>query len=335
MLTAPAFSWKWRVIRPETDGAKVLWLLMADDVPATDFFYPLLFVTPAFDGDAVDCPPFQLARRKWETSTFDLATLATKHKLHLPYQVMDVFLSQCNLELCISGKPSLTEANRAFRTLKVALYSSGVSPFLSPFATTYSINDYSGINSRDSEILRSKMHPGMEVGLTSDAGTVEAWPVELSLQCTVVSDALSITDVIFNEASVKAVVWEQLLARFPQLNAIVDAASAAPTLSARGQSLLHIWSALEALFPSVSTEVTFRIALYVAQLTSSGADRLSRYESVRAAYGVRSKVAHGAIASVTVDEWNQAWHILMDCLNALFRREHLPSERELLTEILK
>ena len=49
-----------RVIRPErqTDGAKVLWLLMANDLPATDFFYPLLFLTPAFDGEAVDCPPF-------------------------------------------------------------------------------------------------------------------------------------------------------------------------------------------------------------------------------------------------------------------------------------
>jgi hypothetical protein len=308
---------------------------MADDLAATDFYYPLLFLTPAFDSEAVDCPPFHVARRKWETSTFDLATLAVKHKLHLPYQAMDVFLSRCNLELRISGKPSLAEANEAFQTLRVALYSSGVSPFLSPFVTTHSINDYSGINSRDSETLRSKMYPGMEVGLTSEAGIVEAWPFELSFQCMVVPDALPITNASFKEASGKAAVWEQLLARFPQLKAIVDAAGAAPMLTTRGQSLLHIWSALEALFPSVSTEVTFRIALYIAQLTSEGADRLSRYERVRAAYSIRSKVAHGARASVTVDEWNQAWGILMDCLNALSRREHLPSERELLSEILK
>ncbi|MCX6611953.1 MAG: HEPN domain-containing protein [Acidobacteria bacterium] len=308
---------------------------MTDKMAETDFYYPLLFVTPAFDDEVVDCPPFHLARRKWDTSTFDLATLATKHKLHLPYQAMDVFLSRCNLELRISGKLSLAEANEAFQTLRVALYSSGVSPFLSPFVATYSINDYSGINSRDSETLRSKMYPGMEVGLTSDAGKVEAWPFELSFQCIVVPGALSITGAHFAEASTKAAVWERLLVRFPQLKAIVDAAGAAPMLISRGQSLLHIWSALEALFPTVSTEVSFRIALYIAQLTSEGGDRLARYERVRTAYNIRSKVAHGARASVTVDEWSQAWGILMDSLNALSRREHLPSERELLSEILK
>ena len=108
------------------------------------FFYPLLFLVPDFDGPAVDCLPFRVVRRKWETSTFDLATLATKHKLHLPYQVMDVFLSRCNMELWISGKGSFTEANEAFQMLRVSLYSSGVSPFLCPFVTTHSINDYSG-----------------------------------------------------------------------------------------------------------------------------------------------------------------------------------------------
>lgn len=179
------------------------------------------------------------------------------------------------------------------------------------------------------------MYPGMEVGLTSEAGIVEAWPLELSFQCMAVPDALPITNAKFKEASGKAAVWEQLLARFPQPKAIVDAAGAAPMLATRGQSLLHVWSALEALSPSVSTEVTFRIALYIAQLTSEGADRLSRYERVRAAYSIRSKVAHGARASVTVDEWNQAWGILMDCLNALSQRADLPSERELLSEKLK
>jgi hypothetical protein len=42
--------------------------------PVSDFFYPVLFLTPGFEGDAVECPPFRLVRRKWETSTFDLAT---------------------------------------------------------------------------------------------------------------------------------------------------------------------------------------------------------------------------------------------------------------------
>jgi hypothetical protein len=124
------------------------------------FFYPLLFLVPGFDGPVVECQSFRLARRRWETSTFDLATLATKHKLHLPYQVMDVFLSRCNMELCISGKRSLEEANEAFQMLRISLYSNGVSPFLCPFVTTYSINEYSGINSRDSDLSASQDVPG-------------------------------------------------------------------------------------------------------------------------------------------------------------------------------
>jgi hypothetical protein len=307
---------------------------ISESPPSNEFFYPLLFLTPGFDGELIDCPPFRLARRKWETSTFDLATLATKHKLHLPYQAMDVFLSHCNMELGVSGKGSLAEANEAFQTLRMALYSSAVSPFLCPFVTTYSINDYSGVNSRDSEGLRAKMYPGMEIGLTSDAGTLEAWPLELSFQCAVVSDNLSVTEGCFRTAALNAAVWERMLARSPQLRAVRDAVLAAPTLGNQGQSLLHIWSGLEALFPSVSTEVSFRIALYIAQLTSGGSDRLSRYESVRAAYGIRSKIAHGAKNSTTKEEWVQAWGILMNCLNALERRQSFPSEQELLRELL-
>jgi len=298
------------------------------------FFYPLLFLVPEFDHPALDCPPFRLTRRKWETSTFDLATLATKHKVHLPYQAMDVFLARCNMEICISGKGSLEEANQAFQLLRMCLYSGGVSPFLCPFVTTYSINEYSGINLRDSRELRPTLYPGMEMGLTSDAGTLEAWPLELSFQCSVIPERLPVSEAVFIAAREKVTVWERLLARSPQLQAIIDAAIAAPTIGRMGQSLLHIWTGLEALFPSVSTEVSFRLALYIAQLASVGRDRLPLYQAVRAAYGTRSKIAHGTRGDVTPEEWNQAWTILMDCLNAVNRRERLPSEEELLDEIL-
>src|SRR5262249_21971840 len=123
-----------------------------------DFFFPLLFFSPGFGGETVGCGIFRLARRERETSIFDFATLPTRPKLHLPYQAMDVFLSRCNMELRVSGKPSLGEANEALHGLRVALYSTSVSPFLCPFVTTHSINEYSGINSRDSEALRAKMY---------------------------------------------------------------------------------------------------------------------------------------------------------------------------------
>ena len=42
-------------------------------------------------------------------------------------------------------------------------------------------------------------------------------------------------------------------------------ATAAPMILPLSQSVLHIWSAIETLFPDVRMELKFRIALYVAQ----------------------------------------------------------------------
>src|SRR3954470_20902765 len=123
------------------------------------YYFPLLSLIPDFPEAEIERPPFRIAKRRWQTSIFDLATLATKHKLHLPYQVMDVFLSRCNLELCLTEQGSLDEAIATFQAFRLALYTSGLSPFISPFITTHSINEYSGINSRDSEMLREKLDP--------------------------------------------------------------------------------------------------------------------------------------------------------------------------------
>src|SRR3712207_5985261 len=64
-------------------------------------------------------------------------------------------------------------------------------------------------------------------------------------------------------------------------------ANAAPKILPLDQSVLHIWSAIEALFPNVGAELEFRIALYLAQLTQSGSARQEVYERVRASYDMR------------------------------------------------
>ncbi len=125
-----------------------------DSTMRYSFYYPLLLLVPAFDSESIDCSPFRIAKRKWQTSTFDLATLAARHNLHLPYQLMDVLLSQCNIELSVGQHESLEEGNMASRAFRIGAYSVGLSSFSCPFVTTYSINDYSGINSRDSNALR-------------------------------------------------------------------------------------------------------------------------------------------------------------------------------------
>lgn len=298
------------------------------------FYFPLLFLLPNFSGDSVEAGAFEIAKRRWDTSIFDLATLATKHRLHLSYQAMDVFLSRCNMELCISGQTSLEEASVTFRSFRLALYAMGVSPFISPFVTTYSINDYSGINSRDSESLRENLPPGMEEGLTSETGTLEAWPLELSFQCMIISDALELSKKTITEAAEKARAWLALSASSGSLRSIEETANAAPKILPADQSVLHVWSAIEALFPSIRSELTFRIALYLAQLAESGSARLEVYERVRSSYKLRSNITHGSQRKVSAEQWQQTWKLLTDAYNAVIRRGHLPTEEELVAELL-
>lgn len=300
----------------------------------SSFYFPLLFLIPDFSELHLEAANFRIAKRRWTTSTFDLATLATRHKLHLPYQVMDVFLSRCNLELCILGESSIESAIANFQALRLALCAGGLSPFLSPFATTHSINEYSGINSRDSEYLRAKLDPHMLEGLRSDQDTLEAWAVELSFQCILLKDNLRISKDAFLTAANRAAEWNGLAAKTTLLKVAGEASNAAPKLLSLDQSLLHIWSALETLFPAVSTELSFRIALYLSQLISPAGGRLATFERVRNSYSLRSKLTHGSRRDISLKEWQHTWALLMEAVNAVIRRGGLPTEQELISELL-
>jgi hypothetical protein len=297
------------------------------------YHFPLLLLIPDFPESEVERSPFRIAKRRWQTSIFDLATLATRHKLHLPYQVMDVFLSRCNLELCLTEQASIEEANATFQAFRLALYASGLSPFISPFITTHSINEYSGINSRDSEMLREKLNPDMAEGLKSGEDTLKAWPLELSFQCIILKDDLKISEGLILDAAAKANSWKKLIAQSSLLKVVEDVANSAPKLLSLDQSLLHIWSALEALFPSVNTELSFRLAIYLAQLLAPKSARLSFFEKVRDAYNLRSKITHGARRDISIEEWQNTWSLLMGAVNAVIQRGSLPTEKELISEL--
>lgn len=298
------------------------------------FYFPLLFLTPDPDLSSVASPTFALRRRLWDTSTFDLATLGTKHALHLPYQLMDILLARCNLELRIEAA-SCEQATDELSALLLGLYAVGVSPTIAPFVTTYSINDYSGINSRDSEVLRAKLPADMQEGLTSECGTVEAWPVHLSLHCHLIPEALSVRESQFQQAADKAKRWLEMERVTPVLRVVREAAQAAPLLPSTDQSLLHVWCAIEALFPAVSTEVSFRIALYLASLADHDGDGRDIFKSARRAYNLRSRVAHGSRRDVTKEEWQEAWHLLIGAANAIIEFGALPSEDDLLDRLLR
>lgn len=300
---------------------------------AQRFFFPLLFLQPDFEwSEPIEVPPFRLARRLWETSTFDLATLASRHRLQIPYQVMDVMLARCNVEVAIQAN-DLEDAVDWLHCLLLGLYVERASPTIAPFATSYAINDYSGINSRDSELLREKLPPDLRSGLTSDEGTVEAWPVQLSFYCRVLPERLKINLDCFQQAAKSAQRWRELEAVHSALRVVRNTAQAAPLLGLIEQSLLHIWCGVEALFPKVSTEVSFRLALYLAQLQQIELPS-EVFQRTRAAYNLRSRIAHGSGPKVTDAQWREAWDLLISAASAILQRGRLPSEDELLNEIL-
>lgn len=296
------------------------------------FYFPLLFLVPRFERDLAH-GRYQVAPRRWGTSTFDLATLATRHDLHLPYQVMDVMLAKCNLELAVQAV-SREDAVECLDSFRVGAYLAGCSPFLAPFITTKSINEYSGINERDSAIERGR-EPKIQSTFSSATGKLTAWPLELSFSCILKPNALRLTEERFGTAAETAEIWRRMSATTEALRALTNAFMASPLLPSRGQSLLHMWTAIESLFPTVSSEVTFRLALYLTVLCAEPRDRAEFHRKVKSAYSVRSKVAHGAAEDVSVDQWNDAWVLLCQCARAIVRRQAVPTEEELLNELFR
>ncbi|MDO8777511.1 MAG: HEPN domain-containing protein [Burkholderiaceae bacterium] len=297
------------------------------------FYFPLLFLHPRFEPD-LTIGRYSAAVRRWSTSTFDLATLATQHDLHLPYQVMDVMLARCNIELAIDDAPSHKEAIEQLDYFRVGAYLAGCSPFVTPFVTTRSINEYSGINERDSALHRG-VEPKIPSPFSSVNGKLSAWPIELSFFCMTRPNALDLTEERFKDAVRSAEAWAALCKKTSVLRALTAAFMSAPLMGTREQSLLHIWTAIESLFPTVSTEVSFRLGLYLTVLCALPKDRSEFHRKVKVAYGIRSKVAHGALSAITIEQWDEAWHLLCGCARAIVARGAVPSEPELLEELFR
>lgn len=299
----------------------------------TCYFFPASFLIPGFEKDGVQAGRFGLAKRKWGTSTFDFATLATKHKLHLPYQLMDVLVEACNCEIQVDHADSLDSAKLYFESIRVGLYVQQITPFLCPYVTTVSINDYSGINERDTALSRNE-EPKIPSPFSSRSTQLEAWPVELSMQCVAIPKAFEVSEQQFEEAADFAEKWFQLCSQNGAIRTVSSALTTSGRLESHEQSILHMWTAMEALFPKVSTEVSFKIALYLAQLCAPQDEKREFHSRAKKAYSIRSKIAHGSSKKFRHDDWLQSWRLILSCVSAIAVRNGLPTEEELLNELL-
>lgn len=294
------------------------------------FYFPVQGLKPKFD-HVMASQGVEVLPRKWSVTSFDCATLATRHKLHFPYQLLDIFLMSCNMEIAIDAG-SKDEAIQELMAFRCMLLAEGVSPHITMFIATHSVNAYAGINSRDSDLLRQNLPLELQDGLRSGDEQVEAWVLEPALQ-VLRTGATELEAQVVERAFSAQPIWRVLCSKHEVLRAFQAGVLQAPMLRTNGQAVLHVWSALEGLFPSVTQEVAFKIALYLGCMQTGDARRLV-YDRARAGYRLRSKLAHGSKQDCDRNAWDECWSLAMDTLRAVIMRRDLPSEESLIDELL-
>lgn len=75
-----------------------------------------------------------------------------------------------------------------------------------------------------------------------------------------------LTQAVLDQVVAWEPIWDRLIAQHAEVRVLDEALRAAPEIHPLGQAVLHVWSTLENLFPTVQAEVTYRVSLYLAQL---------------------------------------------------------------------
>jgi hypothetical protein len=298
------------------------------------FFFPIVGPFPKLSEVTAEAAGFRIHKRQWQTTTFDLATLASKHKLHVNWHIMDAFLSTSNCEIEVIYASDFSAAQERVDLLQSMLYLHFVAPFVIPYGASHSINQYSGINSRDSTSLAKNLPEGLQIGITSADTTVEAWVHKPTFVIQHFAGEPIIDEGVFRSAAADASRWSELENGFKPLRTVRRAFHTAPIIPDLSSSLLHLWQGIEALFPQVTMEVNFRLALLVAQLAGGLETSSDTYKHVKQCYSVRSKAAHGNIDNLTNDDWKKSWQLLRLCMCSVLSRDRLPTEDDLMAELL-
>ncbi|MBK3582854.1 hypothetical protein JHN49_03670 [Streptomyces sp. MBT57] len=301
------------------------------------YYAPLAGLIPEGFSESIQTGEYGLVPRKWGVSLFDWAELGSKHKLHISYTVGDMRLKKCNLELAVTAE-SIEDARAKIAPLHVMMYARGFHPFSIQFISSHSVNEYAGICSRKSSYGSDLLPEGLRDGITSDTATVEIWEAPYSSGSSVPRGSLNrcVTPHLFTQAAEDVEKWIDLRDRHPVCLFIERVLTSSPIVSDVGQSLLHVWTGLESIFPKVQSEVSFRLALYLAQLQSPLGDRQDFFQRAKRSYGDRSKVAHGGVIKSKggADPWMEAWSILTHTVCAILERGSIPTEEELIQELL-
>jgi hypothetical protein len=277
--------------------------------------------------------------RAWGVGITDWAFLAASphHEMRVEYQLADVLARGCNMEFSIDAD-DLDDARQLFRSLYASLLQHGVAPFFAPFISTHTLNDFSAVSAPAVSVTDARAERAAALR-NGDEHLVFAWnEAHLGSLHSPVSAMHEISHDTFATAAYYAEHWGALVRTDGTALVLQETLISAPQIPSHGQSIMQIWSGLESLFPQVSAELSFRIALYLAQMIQPTGDRRPQFERIRAAYSVRSRIAHGSrrksgAASERV-EWTAAWELLTAVARATASRAGVPTEDALVNELL-
>ena len=299
------------------------------------FYFPHLFLLPS-SSEEVLLDPFGLHPRLWGVSIFDLYSLvAEKHPMRISAEIMQIFLPKVNLEISVNSE-DFSGAQSLLSTFHAMLYLQGVQPTIAPFATSYSLNEYAGINSRGSIHLKENLPEGLRSGITAKESKVEGWPNDLTftiIQGESACYSRKIDADTFIQAAETAIVWQEIEDKYVKASMLRSALAKAPLMPDFASSILYIWQSLESVFGK-GPELSFRMSLSLAELCGPVASRSEIYSIAKKSYQERSGVTHGKLTAVGVDQWMRAWDLLKAVVRAILHRKSIPSEDELFSDLL-
>lgn len=299
------------------------------------FYFPQLFWVPS-SLEEVHTITFGLHPRRWDVTIFDLYSLAAEnHSIRMPAELMQIFLPNVNIEVSVDAE-DYAEAKRLLDILKVMIYLNDIQPTITPFATSHSLNDYAGINSRSSNRLCQKLPEGMRSGITTKDSRVETWPNEL-----IFSVLRGNRERYLNEINAEAFVqaakavrdWQKIETEYGKASILRAALAKAPLMPDRSSSILHIWQALEAVFGK-GPELSFRMSITLAELCGPVASRAETYAYAKQSYQDRSRITHGKVDFADDEQWVRAWDLLVGAIRAILHRKAIPSEDDLFSKLL-
>lgn len=297
------------------------------------YFFPCVGLLPDFSEESIRVGDFTIHKRAWKTTPFDLATLQATHDLQISWHLMALFLelTNCEIEVICASEDI---AQNKLDLLQAMMYVNCSAQFVAPFFTSHSANEYSGINGRDSELLIKKLPEALRNGITSGSAKVQAWPHKPNLGVTQIFGSREIDKTTFSGSVEDCTRWQELERKSKQLKTVRRALLTAPSIADVSSSLLHLWQGIESLFPDVTAELTFRLALLISQLAAGLEPPSVTHKKVKLAYKIRSAAAHGDIEKVSMKHLKDGWLLLILCMRSVLARGFLPTDDELMAEIL-